>query len=46
MELYLQKNYDAMNFREIEMNFKDMEILDQKLPDIDDVEDMLSAVRF
>jgi len=46
LELYLQKNYDAMNFREIEMNYKDMEILDQKLPDIDDVEDMLSAVRF
>ena len=46
LELYLQKNYEDMQFKEIETNFKKMEILDQKLPDIDDVEDMLSAVRF
>jgi len=35
-----------MKFVDIKKFHDEMAILDQKLPDIDDVEDMLTAVRF
>jgi hypothetical protein len=46
LELYLLKNYETMKFMDIKKFHDEMQILDQKLPDIDDVEDMLTAVRF
>lgn len=46
LELYLTKEYDSMKFVDIKKFHDEMAILDQKLPDIDDVEDMLTAVRF
>ena len=46
LEIYLLKNYESMNYMEIKKFHDEMQILDQKLPDIDDVEDMLTAVKF
>ena len=46
LEVYLLKSYETMKYTDIKKFHDEMQILDQKLPDIDDVEDMLTAVRF
>lgn len=46
LDQYLGADYESMNYAQIENQHGKMMTLDQKLPDIDDVEDMLSAVRF
>lgn len=46
IDMFLSADYEHMAFVEIERLHKKMEILDQQLPDIDDVENMLAGVRF
>ena len=44
--MYLNLKYEKMSLYEIENMVMKLEFVDKKLPNIDDVQDMLSAVRF
>ena len=46
IESYLEINFEIISFEEIKNLHGRMIELDKKLPDIDDVENMLATVRF